>query len=280
MLRELQYTSVHSTIFKDTIPSSQSVQAVPGNHQTRSIVCTGCGNKIKVVMNCGDRTCPYCREKSVKKSLSKKGLLDRRIEGLRFMTLTVKSVAEFNREEIDKIRDYFRHLIRRKLWKKYVLGGMYVIEVTHTNKGYHIHLHILYSGKWFPWAQLMRIWKEITDGSYIIWISKVKDSTAAMNYVLGYISKVDKSNVDKTLYLKVVKGIKLLQFFGTWVKMHVQKKPCTCKMCQGTEWMLDLMLLPKFFNDYDWFSPLNKKEAEDDALIIEDNQLYFSENFT
>ena len=125
----------------------------------------------------------------------------------------------------------------------------------------------------------MRIWKEITDGSYIIWISKVKDSTAALNYVLGYVSKVDKSNVDKKLYLSVTKGIKLLQFFGTWVKMKIEKKPVECKQCHKSEWVLDLLLLPKFFCEDVWSDYAKNKGGPNIEAEIEENQLYFAENF-
>jgi hypothetical protein len=249
MIHEAVYTSVHSTDFKYSMLSSQSRIKAPEDHKTRTIACIGCGHQKTITMNCGLRTCQYCREIVIRRALARKGILNKRLTGLRFMTLTVKSVQSFTQEEVQKIREYFRKLIRRKDWLKCVQGGLYVIEVTQTSKGYHIHLHILYSGKYLPWSMLQKHWKQITGGSYIIWISKVHDSKNAVNYVLGYISKSEKSNVNKEDFLRVMHGIKLVNFFGTWVKMKAEKKPCICPKCQATEWVIDYQLNPKFFTE-------------------------------
>ena len=98
----------------------------------------------------------------------------------------------------------------------------------------------------------LKCWKKVTSGSFIIWISKVKDSAQAMNYVLGYISKSEKSNVPHDELLKATKGVKLVQFFGTWCKMKVPKKPLKCEQCGDSCWVLEIMLSPKFWHDCAW----------------------------
>ena len=217
----------------------------PPDHQTRSIWCGGCGLRKEFVMNCGSRVCEYCREKSIRKTLNKKGLINKPPRDLRFMTLTLKSLQSLDPLTIVKVRDYFRHLIRRKLWKKYVHGGLYVIEVTKTNNGYHYHFHVIFQGQYFPHGELMKLWKDVTGGSYIVHLSRIYDTEKSFSYVLSYVSKVEKGNIDSNEYAETFKGIKLVQFFGYWCKLKSPKIPVVCTACKCQHWVSewDIILL-------------------------------------
>jgi len=230
------------TLFTSIIPSSQLIfsgikNQPPPSHEKGAAVCASCGNFRVYTKNCGDRTCIYCRAKSIKRTVGRKPGLMKKLRDIRFMTLTVKSRAEFSAEEIKEIRKYFQKLIRRKLWKKYVTGGLYVMEVTHTRAGYHYHYHILYEGKFFPWAELMVEWKKVTQGSYIVYIERPKEIKNTTNYVLDYVTKVEKSNIPKHEFAEVMKGIKLVNFFGCWTKGKSIKLSQECAICHKNNWL-------------------------------------------
>lgn len=216
-------------------PFQPEVLQVPADHQTSVIFCKCCDKPKLIIPNCGNRLCPYCRNKVVNRTLNRRDLYKNPPSGLRFMTLTIKSVPTLDRKSIDTIRGYFRKLIRRKVWKRYVKGGLYVIECTKTNAGYHLHLHILYQGEYFPYRALCNQWKEVSEGSYICWISKVKDSEYALGYVLKYVSKVEKSNIPAEEYLKAFKGIKLVQMFGTWTRGSIPREKAKCRFCGNSK---------------------------------------------
>jgi len=269
------YPSVHSALLLNSEPSSHCNHAsypddIPPGHELGCIICCHCGLKRFFVKNCGSRLCPYCRKKVVFKTLSRKGLLDGRIRGLRFMTLTIKSVPELNHQVVDMIRGYWRRLIRRKLFKKYVQGGMYVIEVTKTSKGYHIHIHCVYIGSYFPYMELRRIWKQITSGSYICWISRCKDSSAVFAYMAKYMTKTDLGGIESSEYLAVFKGIKLLQCFGLWTKLKKIKEVYCCSNCHFSDWMpmdyLNVLLMKDVQPGWQQLHPLGFFDTFPDSM--------------
>jgi len=211
---------------------------IPEDHSEFWIVCGKCGEPKKIIPNCGSRTCIYCRDKTITKTLARKNMQKRKAENVRFMTLTLKSLPNLDRRTTDIVRGYFRKLIRRKGWKKYVTGGLYVIEVTRTNQGYHYHFHVLYQGKYFPYPELQYLWKKITGESYIVWLSSISDASGAFNYLLDYVGKVEKGNIKREDYDRAFKGIKLVQFFGTWTKIKGIKLSCKCKKCKESDWLM------------------------------------------
>lgn len=252
--RNTVYTpSSHLDYFDQFLP-------IPRDHDYMYIFCAHCGEGKKFVENCGDRLCPYCRRKSVRKTLAKKGMVGSQLPNIRFMTLTLKPIPDLTRERVDEVRGYFRKLIRLKTWKRYVHGGLYVIEVTQTEKGYHYHFHVLYQGKYFPFLELRRIWKKVTNGSYIVWIKRCRDLKKSMDYLLYYISKIEKGNIPESDFVKAFKGIKLIQFFGIWCRLKGCVEKALCKLCGSTDWIswFDYMS-PKGWHDgwweYDSVSP-------------------------
>lgn len=274
-----------SALNLNSIPSSHSPREsqsipVPDDHKTRSIWCSHCGHKKTFVMNCGSRTCEYCRLRSIKKTLNKKGLLKRIPADLRFMTLTVRSFGELSVERVQQCKNYFRRLIRLKGWKKYVTGGLYAIEVTKNQAGYHYHFHVIYSGKYFPYAELRHLWKKVTGDSYVVWISRIYDAEKSFAYVLKYISKVEKGNIDKTLYATAFKGIKLVQFFGTWCRLTGTKEKIKCPICQGDDWWSEFdeyrfrRECKEGMHGWEQIALMRKREEEEEVRIKEKQEFF------
>ena len=244
MLTEITRNYLFSslTLYSSIIPSSQLLfsgfkSSPPPNHEKGLAVCESCGTPKIFTKNCGKRTCVYCRTKSIRATVARKGDLMKRLRGCRFMTLTLKSEKELSPDKIKQVRSYFQKFIRWKLWKKYVFGGLYVIEVTYTKSGYHYHFHILYEGQYFPWAELMNGWKRATKGSYIVYIERPQEAKKVSEYMLDYVTKVEKSNIPKEQYSEVLKGIKLVQFFGIWTKGKSIKLKAVCPFCHTSNWM-------------------------------------------
>lgn len=237
-----------STVFE---PSSQlcfrhQFPDYEKTHKKVALFCGSCGNYKTVVQNCGSRSCEYCRNRVVTRILKRKGL-DRGIDSnIRFMTLTLKTLPELNRVTLMNVRNYFRKMIRRVKWKKYVLGGLYVIEVTRVKNGYHYHFHVLYYGYYFPYAELQNLWSTVTNGSYIVWISAVQDGKNAFNYCLRYVTKCEKGNIDPEEYEEIFHKIKLVQFFGCWTRLKQQRLHIACPHCGADKWITEFEVLSFF----------------------------------
>lgn len=212
-------------------------------HKRVELFCGKCGSHKTVIQNCGSRSCDYCRNRVVTKILKRKGL-DKGIDGnIRFMTLTLKTLPDLNRVTLERVRNYFRKLIRRVGWKRYVLGGLYVIEVTRVKSGYHYHFHVLYYGHYFPYAELQSLWYRVTNGSYICWITAVQDGKKAFDYCLRYVTKCEKGNIDSAEYEYIFHKIKLVQFFGCWTKLKQQKIHIPCRECGFDAWITEYEIM-------------------------------------
>ena len=173
------------------------------------------------------------------KILRRKGLDKGVCDDIRFMTLTLKTFPALNRETLDTVRKYFQNMIRRVGWKKYVLGGLYVIEVTRVRNGYHYHFHILYYGFYFPWDELRSLWKKVTQHSWIVHVSRVQNGKKAFDYCLRYVTKCEKGNIEPSEYELIFHGKKLVQFFGCWTKLRSIKLPVLCSECGSSNWIVE-----------------------------------------
>ena len=88
-------------------------------------------------------------------------------------------------QSIADLRKYFKKLRQTPAWKKRVIGGAYVLEITYNTeeKLWHPHLHIIYTGYFYPQQLLAGQWEDITQGSKIVWIKRIDRNEA------GHLSK-------------------------------------------------------------------------------------------
>lgn len=121
--------------------------------------------------------------------------------------------------------------------KQYMNGGLYAIECTHTHNGWHLHLHIVYEGKYIPQAYISNLWREITNGAFIVYITKVQTHKATFNYILSYLSKQQKIDPKYRFILaEFFDQFRTIQTFGDWYfktdSQTVQDlKPTVCPHC-------------------------------------------------
>lgn len=116
------------------------------------VYCADCGHSRKVLMSCGDRACPECRKREYKRLMAKyrpcMDMLDHK--KLVLITLTTRvqegeKGAETLRQKIFKIKDCWKKLIRRDVFKGHVQGGFYTVEpkISVYYDGWNVHIHAL-----------------------------------------------------------------------------------------------------------------------------------------
>jgi len=193
-------------------------------------VDTDSGHVKPWLSRCRDRLCLFCsnaRTQSVTEQLQ--GLmLNNGCD--RMIILTVQTTFSPLAEEIDFLMKSFKRLRRSKTWRRFVDGGAYVLEITlnpHT-LAWHPHLHIAYKGKYFPQKLLSMTWKGITQGSYVVWVSKIDEVAGAAREMAKYVGKPQR--VEKyppaqiCEYAKAVHGLRMVQCFGSCYKLSVRNK--------------------------------------------------------
>lgn len=144
---------------------------------------------------------------------------------IKFITLTLRHTNDPLKDQVSRLKNAFRRLRQRVLWRK-VKWGAAVIEIKRNpNSGeWHPHLHILVDAKFIPQEQLSSAWLAVTGDSSIVDIRAVKDRRAAVNEIAKYASKPcsfqnlrDSLLAGATLY-EAIDGRRLLIIFGDWPK--------------------------------------------------------------
>lgn len=169
---------------------------------------------------CGHRLCPFCGNARSASSTEDLTAIMLEHHAERMIILTVRSHDLPLDMQIISLLQAFKRLRARSVWKRYVTGGVYVLEITMNAKTglWHPHLHVLVKGTYFPQAELAKHWREITDGSNIVWTSKINDIPGAARELAKYIGKpqrvADLEPHQIREYARAVKSVRMIQTFG------------------------------------------------------------------
>lgn len=211
-------------------------------HKFQTFYCGGCGNRLTVPVYCGDRFCPVCsgsRRARIRKRL--KYMFDNSPvtpgQSLKFLTLTIPNVADLSTGMAHLVAS-FRKLRQRSTWKHLVSGGVFVVEITGTDGNWHVHIHAVIMGYFFPVHQISRIWQSCSGGK-IVNIKAVRTKTP-ISYITKYLTKPEENVLNSPECRDALRSVRLVQPFGTWHGLHdcTPKPKCQCPMCNGSNWML------------------------------------------
>lgn len=214
-------------------------------HEFITIICGYCGLEVSIPVYCGNRFCCVCsvhRNAAIRSKLShfvEKHHLQT-YESFKFLTLTIKNEPDL-KQMTDNLLLSFRRLRQRKFWKKHVDGGAFVIEVTHNPLDWHVHLHMIISGKFVPQDQLVTEWMTVSTGRGV-YIKKIH-SSQVLRYLTKYLTKDDVSESDQRFMSAILKGRRLFQPFGSWHKPISQapKYVSHCPACERSAyWYFNL----------------------------------------
>jgi hypothetical protein len=221
------------------------VSSPPINHPFRTLFCTKCGNPIKVPVYCKNRFCRYCtraRTATIRSRLSALVKAASFTDGCRLsmLTLTIPTAAA-PAEVARQIVRSFRLLRQRKRWKMLVLGGAFVIEASFSHSLWHVHIHALVEAKYFPYAELLELWKSVSPGQGV-YISRVKRALG-VNYLTKYLTKNNVPEDMRETLNEALKDFRLFQPFGNWHGNlpEVKKPPFKCPICGNDVWLPEVV---------------------------------------
>lgn len=141
---------------------------------------------------------------------------------------------------VDHLITSFRKLRARKMWQHCVRGGCYVIEVTHSDHGWHAHLHILAMSRFMPQRWLSNVWNSIS-GSPIVWIESCRKGNNPVAYVTSYMTTWNIPQERLAEANRDLRDRRLWNVFGVahaWnLKYRPAHTPCPC--CGSDSWISD-----------------------------------------
>lgn len=206
-------------------------------HDFKRYFCVHCGRSFDVPVRCGDRFCNVCARASrirARHRLDHIILTTKRADGhqWRFCTLTIPNQQDLA-EAVNLIVRCFRRMRTAPCWTDHVTAGVYVIEVTHGLDGWHVHIHAMILGTYFPQRTLVALWSKYSPGR-IVDIRKCFGRTA-VGYLTHYLTAGDLPDADRLSVSDALHGRRMFSAFGdahtanqTFKKPHFVCPGCGC----------------------------------------------------
>ena len=216
-------------------------------HRYITLYCANCGYPYKVLIRCGDRTCPECRSRDYFRIFPMfKTFLATKFR-LRLITLTLRYRKDILlKERVIRLRASFKKLLRQ--YRSEMTGGFYSIEAKKTEEGWNVHLHILAEGKFIPQKALSDSWLAITGDSPIVDIRACWSAVSGFKYILKYLLKPAEVGDCKDEYNEAFARVRMVSAFGNWYKFNKEYQkinkqvPPPCPNCGGTKWISEFEL--------------------------------------
>lgn len=171
---------------------------------------------------CHDRFCSVCgarRSRTIANNLMIH-IGERRVV---HMVLTLRHTRHDLPTQITHLYESFTRLRRRTEWRKCINGGAAFLEIKRSQDGshWHPHLHVIYEGSNIPQYQMAGAWKEVTNGSSIVWMKRVTENARQVRYICKYASKpLDDTIFSDQKYVGEcivgMRGRRMCMTFGTW----------------------------------------------------------------
>ncbi len=176
---------------------------------------------------CGDSFCPTCGPINHSKLAAHIESLVMKLNERRHLVLTPKSNDQPLKQQFRRLRYNFERLRRTRFWKTHCTGGVYCLHATRNlRKGqWHPHLHALIGGDYMLQKELVRLWKEVSGDSCIVWIGKPEGTHAAARELANYVGRpVQLDELPDAAILEYAEnmiGVRKVQTFGC---LHGQPK--------------------------------------------------------
>ena len=222
---------------------------IPEEHRYITIQCACCGHISSVPEYCGYRLCPVCtrpRNTRVRKRLS--WLITNRpqVPGtmVKFVTFTVANQSDCA-GMVKHLLSSFRRLRQRAWWKKRVVGGAFVIELTGSQGNWHAHIHAVVQARFLAFKELLALWKKCSGGQGV-WIQNVKHMNKIASYLTKYLTKTADDKTDFITASLSLRGVRLFSPIGLWYNKNQEYIP-ECSVCPdcgstGTYYHVDMYI--------------------------------------
>jgi hypothetical protein len=219
-------------------------QAFPqSGHCWRTIACSHCGQMKRVPERCRDRFCPVCSGSARRRAsrriyaLCEKATARNR-QRLRFLTLTLKSTDDPATQRSFMVAS-FRKLRSTRMWKDRVSGGVWVLEVTHSPAGWHLHAHVIIQGEFIAQQTLSQAWRRIS-GASVVDIRALPNTRTAASYVSKYVTKSDVPEEYRSELANCYAGQRFFQPFGEWagITVTLPDPDFCCDRCGHRGWVV------------------------------------------
>lgn len=110
--------------------------------------CTSCGYNHRCEKACNLKWCPVCARRKAAQKVAKYERAVLKMQWPLALAFTIANTATIDADDVRAFRKNVRRLIRSKLFRATVKGGIYSIELVNTGRGWHLHVHLIVDAEW------------------------------------------------------------------------------------------------------------------------------------
>lgn len=148
------------------------------------------------------------------------------------ITLTMRPMDKPIGVILSHLLKSFARLREDEGWRRKIDAGAYCVEITRGEKGdhWHVHLHAICIGGYYPQNELSAAWGRASRGSTIIHVTRASTAKRGIEYAAEYASKGWSSECLESadLVCELLDGLRsrrLLGTFGGWRGRGVENEP-------------------------------------------------------
>jgi hypothetical protein len=225
----------------------EEAEAFGSCHSRETIsICGSCRKVVKFWNRCDIFFCPQCAPRLAKKRLEGLMWFVEKMCQPKHMVLTMKNVDALTSGYVADAKKKLARFRRKKIFAG-ARSGLWAMEITNKEKGWHLHFHLVVDIPWIDVRELSREWSSTCgDGSKIVWIEDARRGTLRQNlprYVTKYAGKgfrpQDWSAEKFCEFVSAVKGGRTFGVFGEllgvrkewrgWLKLALaERTKCEC----------------------------------------------------
>lgn len=177
---------------------------------------TGQDSYTCALNRCRSRWCPHCARIRASRIAARLGPIVNAMRAPKMITLTLRQDdTERLTDTIKRLHANWRKLLRRRLWRDNVSGGVSILECKRGAVGWNCHYHVLAEAKYLPWRSLSEEWESVTGDSPIVDIRRISRDDLA-RYVCKYVAKPMSNAPDDKIceVIHALHGRRMLNKFG------------------------------------------------------------------
>jgi hypothetical protein len=110
--------------------------------------CTSCGYSHRAEKACNLKWCPVCARRKAAQKVAKYEKAVLAMQWPLALAFTITNTETIDADAVRRFRKDVRRLIRSKLFRATVKGGIYSIELVNTGRGWHLHVHMIVDAEW------------------------------------------------------------------------------------------------------------------------------------
>jgi len=246
--------------------------------------CTGCGGWSYHTNHCKQRLCAYCAPRKARDRAKLAKYMLTHMDHPKFLTLTMPRCDDL-KAGIQRIRKAFSRWRGWKAVQPHITGGYYQIECKAKGDGWHVHIHALIDGTFFPKHQIWQTWaKALGIQEVSVDISSASHPEIAQEvakYAVKAVELEEWTPEQLREFVTATKGLRLTGTFGKWYNAKIDElleepapEPMTCPCCGKSHCLYPIRAGP-FVYGRDW-NHLYGQYYSDLPITIPNDEIKFT----